>query len=263
MDAKSDFPLLLRATEGSAAVIIPPHPPLAKGGKWKERHSSLRKGGKWEERHSSLQTEGQEERNIPPFTKRVQVGRNIPPFSKGGSGGIRSHKAVLIGVLSAFILTGQVRSATTANTAVSVSIASFCLVAVTSSSISLTITNPATPGGVPSNANSSSTYAQYSSTVASGVTRRVTAVWATGNSAPTGCELRLTATPGTGQGTSAGQILVSTTAQNIVTGIGGCATGTGATSGAQLGYALNILTMTSLVANESKSATITLTLTDS
>jgi hypothetical protein len=172
-------------------------------------------------------------------------------------------KAVLIGALCAFILTGQIRSATTANTAVSVTIASFCLVAVTSSSVNLTIANPATPGAVPSNATSTGTYAQYSSTVASGITRKIAAAWATGNSAPTGCELRLTATPGSGQGTSAGQILVSTTAQNLVTGIGGCATGTGATSGAQLAYALNIITMTSLVANESKSATITLTLTDS
>ena len=175
----------------------------------------------------------------------------------------KPFKAVLIGALCAFILTGQIRSATTATTAVSVTIASFCLVAVTSSSVTLTITNPATPGGTPSNATSTSTYAQYSSTVASGVTRRITAAWATGNSAPTGCELRFTATPGTGQGTSAGQILVSTTAQNIVTGIGGCATGTGSTSGAQLAYALNIVTMTSLVANESKSASITLTMTDS
>ena len=175
----------------------------------------------------------------------------------------RALKAVLIGALCAFILAGQIRSATTANTAVSVSIASFCLVAVTSSSVNLTIANPATPGAVPFNATSTSTYAQYSSTVASGVTRRITAAWATGNSAPTGCELQLTATPGSGQGTSAGQILVSTTAQNLVTGIGGCATGIGATNGAQLAYTLNINTMTSLVANESKSATIIFTLTDS
>jgi hypothetical protein len=66
-----------------------------------------------------------------------------------------------------------------------------------------------------------------------------------------------------GKGTSAGQITVSTTAQNLVTGIGGCATGTTSTSGAQLTYTLTIGTMTSLVANESKIATITLTLTDS
>jgi len=172
-------------------------------------------------------------------------------------------KIVLIGVLCVFILAGQIRSATTVTSAVSVSIASFCLMAVTSSSVNLTISNPGTPGNIPANATSTNTYAQYSSTVASGVTRRITAAWATGNSAPTGCDLRLTATPGSGQGTSAGQKVLSTSAQNIVTGIGGCATGTGGTSGAQLAYTLNINTMTSLVANEIKSASITLTMTDS
>jgi len=135
--------------------------------------------------------------------------------------------------------------------------------AVTSSAVSLTVSNPAAPGGVPSNPVGSSSYAQYSSTVASGVTRRITAAWATGNTAPTGCSLLLQASVPSGYGTSAGQITVSTTAQNLVTGIGGCATGTGSTSGAQLVYTLSIGAMTSLVANESKSATITLTLTDS
>jgi len=176
---------------------------------------------------------------------------------------MRSLKAVPAATLCAFILSGQIRSATTVNSAVSVSIASFCLIAVTSSSVSLTITNPSTPGSVPANTTNSSTYAQYSSTVASGVTRRITAAWETGNSAPSGCDLRLQATPGSGQGSSAGQIVVSTTAQNIVTGIGGCATGTGATSGAQLAFTLFINAMTSLVAGQSTSATLTLTMTDS
>jgi hypothetical protein len=176
---------------------------------------------------------------------------------------LNKKTALGAGFLCAFLLAGQIRSATTVTSAVSVSFASFCLMAVTSSSVALTISNPATPGSVPSNATSAGSYAQYSSTVASGVTRRITAAWAFGNAAPAGCELKLRATPASGQGSSAGQITVSSTAQNIVTGIGGCATGTGATNGAQLGYTLNIVTMTSLVANESKSASITLTLTDS
>ena len=134
--------------------------------------------------------------------------------------------------------------------------------AVTSSSVSLTIVNPVTPGNQPANPTSTSTYAQYSSTVASGVTRRITAARGA-ITPPTGCELRLTATPVSGQGTSAGQIVLSIIAQNIVTGIGGCATGTGATNGANLAYTLQINTMTSLVANQNRSATITLTMTDS
>jgi len=175
----------------------------------------------------------------------------------------RNARPALIGVLCVLLLAGQIPAATTVTSAVSVSIASFCLMAVTSSSVSLAIVNPAVAGSVPADATSSGTYAQYSSTVAAGVTRRITAAWAVGNSAPTGCDLRLTATPPTGKGSSAGQIILSTTAQNIVTSIGGCATGTGGADGAQLAYTLKINTMTSLVANESKSATITLTLTDS
>lgn len=158
------------------------------------------------------------------------------------------------------LLAGEIRSATTA---VSATVASFCLMAVTSNAVTLTIANPASPGGIPANPVNSGTYAQYSSTVAAGVTRRVTAAWATGNAAPTGCSLLLLATVPSGKGTSAGTITLSTTAQNLVTGIGGCATGITATSGAQLTYTLSIGTVTSLVANESKSATITLTLTDS
>jgi len=175
----------------------------------------------------------------------------------------RNARPVLITFLCAFPLAAPIHSATTVTSAVSVSIASFCVMAVTSSSVSLTILNPAVAGSIPADATSSTTYAQYSSTVAAGVTRRITAAWAIGNSAPVGCDLRLTATPPTGKGSSAGEIILSTTAQNIVTGIGGCATGTGSGNGAQLGYKLKINTMTSLVANESKSATITLTLTDS
>jgi len=175
---------------------------------------------------------------------------------------IRS-KTILAAALGCVILAGPSRSATTVTSAVSVALSSFCLLGVTSSAVTLTISNPATPGAVPSNAASSSTYAQYSSIVATGVTRRITAAWAVGNSAPTGCTLKLLATPASGMGATAGQITVSSTAQNIVTGIGGCATGTGSTNGAQMAYTLAVTTMTSLVASQSTTATITLTMTDS
>ena len=176
---------------------------------------------------------------------------------------MKALKALFITGVGAVALAGQIRSATTATTAVSMSLSSFCLMAVTSSAVTLTVSDPPSPGEIPTNPTNSSTYAQYSSTVAAGVTRRLTAAWAVGNAAPTSCSLLLTATPASGQGSSAGQITVSTTAQNIITGIGGCATGTGASSGANLAYTLSIGTMTSLVANESKASTITFTLTDS
>ena len=167
--------------------------------------------------------------------------------------------AVLAFVLTAFPVRGGLIHTST----VSTSVASFCLLGVTSSAITLTIANPATPGAIPADATSTSTYAQYSSTVATGVTRRITAAWAVGNSAPTGCTLKLLATPASGMGSSAGQITISSTAQNIITGIGGCATGSGGTEGAQMGYSLSVTTMTTLVAAQSTIASITLTMTDS
>lgn len=182
---------------------------------------------------------------------------------EAGLAGQRNGRPALAALLCAFLLGAPIHSATTATSAVSVSIASFCLMGVTSSSVSLTIVSPAAAGSVPANPTSSNTYAQYSSTVATGVTRRITAAWATGNSAPADCDLRLTAAPPTGKGSSAGQITLSWIDQNIVTSIGGCATGTGAGVGAQLTYTLRIDTMTSLVAGQTRYATITLTLTDS
>ncbi len=55
---------------------------------------------------------------------------------------------------------------------------------------------------------------------------------------------------------------MTSTAADIVEGIGSCATGTGATNGAQLTYVLSINTMTSLVASDNHTVTVTLTLTD-
>jgi hypothetical protein len=55
---------------------------------------------------------------------------------------------------------------------------------------------------------------------------------------------------------------MSSTAQNVVTGIGSCATGTTGTSGAQLAYVLSINTLTSLLAGDNHTVTITITLTD-
>jgi hypothetical protein len=92
----------------------------------------------------------------------------------------------------------------------------------------------------------------------------MTAVWGASDAAPTGCSLKLQATPsgGLNQGSSAGQITLSSTAQDLITAIKSCATGNAAANGAQLTYTLSVNTVTSLVASESKMATVTLTFTD-
>jgi hypothetical protein len=114
----------------------------------------------------------------------------------------------------------------------------------------------------PTGSSDTSKILQYTSLVAAGTTRNVTAAWGGADSAPAGTALLLEATsvPG-GCGTAAGQITVSDIAQNIITGIGSCATGTGA-SGAQLQYDLDITAVGSLVVGDSSTVTITFTLTD-
>ncbi|MDH7512836.1 MAG: hypothetical protein QHH14_07820 [Clostridiales bacterium] len=96
----------------------------------------------------------------------------------------------------------------------------------------------------------------------SGTDRRLTANWGGTDAAPAGCALSLTATPqGGNRGTSAGTITMSATAQNIVTGIRSCRTGTDPTDGAQLTYQLVVTDEEALVAGENRTATVTLTLT--
>jgi hypothetical protein len=142
-------------------------------------------------------------------------------------------------------------------------VSEICVIDVTGNPSVLVIVPPSDGGDTPANPSDSSTYAQYTSVVASGKTRSITAQWAAGDAAPSGCVLQLQAQPAGGnQGTSAGTITLSSTPQNIVTGIGSCATGRGSTQGARLTYTLVINDVESLVAGEEKTVTVTLTLTD-
>ena len=177
---------------------------------------------------------------------------------------MKNAKAILIGAVLGLGLVGLGFAAATSTQTVSMQVNSICVLAVTGNPSALAVTAPATGGDTPSNATNNATYVQYTSTVGASNSRKLTAAWGGSDAAPAGCSLKLTAAPagGTNQGSSAGQIAVSSTAQDIVTTIKSCATGTGGTSGAQLTYQLSVDTVTSLVAGESKSATVTLTLTD-
>jgi len=59
---------------------------------------------------------------------------------------MRSFKAVLAPALCVVLAAGPIESATTA---VSMSLSSFCVMAVTSNLVSLIVSNPGTPGKVP------------------------------------------------------------------------------------------------------------------
>jgi hypothetical protein len=177
---------------------------------------------------------------------------------------MKALKTMLAGIVFAFGLAGLVFAAATATQTVTMTISAISVLGVSGNPAALTVTAPALGGDTPTNPTSNTTYARYTSTVATGVTRRLQANWGVADAAPAGCSLLLTATPAAlpNQGTTAGQITMTSTATNIVTGIGSCATGTGPASGAQLAYVMSIDSMTSLVAGESHTVTITLTLTD-
>jgi len=175
---------------------------------------------------------------------------------------MKALKKWLTGTVLALGLAGLMFAAATATQTVTMQIASISVLATTGNPATLAVSAPGTAGATPANPTSNSTYAQYTSTVAAGITRRLQANWGASDAAPAGCALQLTALPGSGQGTGAPQITMTATAQNIVTAIGSCATGTTATSGAQLTYVLAINSMTSLVAGDNHTVTITLTLTD-
>ncbi|MBN2775542.1 MAG: hypothetical protein JXR31_14900 [Prolixibacteraceae bacterium] len=113
-----------------------------------------------------------------------------------------------------------------------------------STSITLAPTAP-TEAGNPldfSSATNSNIWVNYSSIVATGLTRSVSAAITTG-SVPAGLTLKVTAGSfsGSGQGNTgspASQITLSSSSQNVLTGIGSCYTGNGASNGHNLTYVL-------------------------
>lgn len=172
-------------------------------------------------------------------------------------------KALLIGAILGLGIVGLMGAATSVNQTVTMGVNSICVLAVTGNPGALTVTAPAIGGSTPPNPTDNTTYAQYTSTVGAGTTRSLTAQWGGSDAAPNGCALRLTASPqGGNRGVTAGQITLSSTAASIVTGIRSCATGTLGTNGAQLAYELAVTDVESLVSGQSRTATITLTLTD-
>lgn len=112
------------------------------------------------------------------------------------------------------------------------------------STITLTPTAPTEAGNAFdfTSATNNSIWVNYSSVVATGTLRTVTAQISSG-SVPTGLLLKVAAGTYTGAGKgnlgeAGSQITLSSTAQSIITGIGSCYTETGSSKGHQLTYNL-------------------------
>jgi hypothetical protein len=129
----------------------------------------------------------------------------------------------------------------------------------------LSLQAPSTGGTVPGGGSDSNSYLLYTSTVTGAGTHRITA--AIGAPLPTGVQLRLQATAPAGNkvgtvGTPSPALSLSTTAQNLITGIGACYTGTSAGDGARLNYQLGVSNWTTYKAFAATSVTVTFTMTN-
>ena len=176
-------------------------------------------------------------------------------------------KRNLLAVCSGFMLSTAWGLTDTASHDIIMNVNEVAMLKVNDSSmISLTVVAPNEGGEVPVLVSNTTKMLQYTSVVAVGATRKITAGWASGSS-PKGTKLNVTATSPIGGnkrgiGTSYDFINLSAGAGNVVTGIGSCATGFGGGSGASLTYTLSVEDPELLEAGESKTVTVTYTMTD-
>ncbi|HEQ71325.1 MAG TPA: hypothetical protein ENN69_02455 [Spirochaetia bacterium] len=146
---------------------------------------------------------------------------------------------------------------------VTVNITEICSIGLNSTaSVTLSTIPPGMSGADVTGSSNSTKLLQYSANVTSGTTRRITVNWDPADTAPAGTSLQaeVTSVP-SGCGASAGTVIVSPTAQNLITNIGGCATGVGV-NGAALTYTLIIDDISQLSVNDDRTVTLSFTLTD-
>lgn len=132
--------------------------------------------------------------------------------------------------------------------------------------ITLSTAGSITPGDDPANAaadTDASKLLQYTSVVSGGTTRVITvALGATGVPAGTELGVEATAMPNAANvGSSTGRIVLGSTAQNLITGIGSTATGMGS-NGVELTYDYSITDVSVLATDADATVTVTYTLTD-
>ena len=145
---------------------------------------------------------------------------------------------------------------------VTMTVAEICSVSVNGNPGPLTVTS-SEDGSHISEPTDSSTSIGFTSTVGRGRSRSISVLWQSGSRPPSGCELRLRAADpsGKGQGQSRGWIAVSDFPQDLISGIGSCATG-GSSPGLGLEFKLAVTNPTVLQSGERTTATVILTLTD-
>jgi hypothetical protein len=170
------------------------------------------------------------------------------------------RKTITVLILLA-VSTGLSFAATTGTHDVDIVLAPVAAIAVSGGNITLSMT-PGAAGAAVTGDTDNTVTVQYT-TVNAAVTRRITAeIDAIDLPMPVGTTLSVVATVPGGEGTAAASAdLTAGGADDIITAIPSCATGTLGTDGATLTYTLGIVPAT-VVANSGKTVSITLTILD-
>jgi len=132
-----------------------------------------------------------------------------------------------------------------------------------SGNVNLELEDTPQAGAAPLQVSDDSALLRYTTTSAPGTARRVTAALIDGE-VPGGTLLALETAPSGGADRGAGgiQVELDYTAQEIITGIGSCATGRSPNQGAQLNYTLKVLEPELLSAGSEETLTVLFTLCD-
>jgi len=157
-------------------------------------------------------------------------------------------------------LAGMARAVDTATQVVTVTVAEIAVIDVTGGGITLAVVAPAVGGDLPADVTDSTAYLQYTSNGTNGTSRKVTA--AIGVATPATYDLKLLAAAPTGTGTvgnAQAVITLTAVAQDIITGIKDCNTGTGGTDGSNITYTVTCVTMPAVDAGTAHTVTYTLT----
>lgn len=174
---------------------------------------------------------------------------------------------LIISLLSVLCVSVMYAASDTATHDVTMNVNEVVLIDINNTgTLTLNTTAPANGGeDVTGQTDSTSKLLQYTSLVGSGTTRNIQVSWsgALDGACPAGTHLEAEAitVPGGCGSAVAGGVTVSAVDQNIITTIGSCATGTGA-SGAQMEYRFVVDTVSSLVVGDTKSVRLVFTLTD-
>jgi hypothetical protein len=180
---------------------------------------------------------------------------------------MKTFKVCLVVALAVLTLGAIAYAGATAGTEPDVNIDDIKEIAVYNShNPTVTVAAPATPGNLPADVTDADTYLHYTVNVASATdTRKITAALTTGD-VPSAYTIALTPVVGSGgggtEGTAANITELTSSEQDLVTGMVNCWTGVGATDGVNVTYTISCSAMPYYEADDRTSLAVTYTVAE-